>query len=332
VFPLALTRRGAARTAATLFALLLPPLGPALAQSDYPNRPIRVLVAVAPGGVTDLAARSVTPKFNELFGQQFLVENRPGAGGVIGTEMAAKAPADGYTLIFVSAAEMTVNPGLLPKLPYNPQRDFAPIGPVSNTVLVLAAHPSQPLNNVGELVAYAKSRPGQIAFASAGNGTVNHITGEWFANLAGLQLVHVPYRGGGPATLDVVGGQVPVGVLAISSAIQHVKGGKLKVLGVSSSKRVSFVPDWPTIAEQGFPNFDSAVWVGLFAPAGTPAPIIQRLNVELNRVLRMSDVRERLNAQGAEVLGGSPEQLAAMIRDDQARYARLIKQYGIKPD
>ena len=299
---------------------------------DYPTRPIRVIVSVPPGGVTDLAARNVMPRLAEIMGQQFLIENRPGAGGVIGVELASKAAPDGYTLLMVSAAEMTVNPALLAKIPYNAVRDFVPIAPVSNTVMLIAAHPSQPVTNIRELIAAAKARPGQLTFASAGNGTINHVTGEWFANLAGIEWIHVPYRGGGPATQDVLGGQVPFGVLALSSALPHVRSGKIKALGVTSSQRVSFVSDWPTVAEQGLPALDAAVWVGLFAPAGTSAAVIARLNTETNKILAQKDVRDRFNAQGVEVLGGSADSLAAMIRRDQARYAQLIKQYNIKPD
>ena len=251
---------------------------------------------------------------------------------MIGVEAAVRAAPDGYTLIMVSAAEMTVNPALLPKISYEPNRDLVPIAPISNTVMVLAAHAGQSVSSIRELVALAKSQPGRFAFASAGNGTINHVAGEWFGSLAGIDWVHVPYKGGGPATQDVVGGQVPFGMLAVSSALPHVRAGKIKALGVTSAQRVSFVPDWPTIAEQGIAGLDAAVWVGFFAPAGTPPMIVARLNAAANKILAMRDIRDRFNAQGAEVLGGSSEDLAAMMRRDQARYAQLIRQYNIKPD
>ncbi len=323
----ALKRPLLAATAALLLATSLQ----AAAQA-WPSRGIRVLVGVAPGGVTDLAARVVSPYLGAALGQQIVVENRPGSGGLIGVEAGAKAPPDGYTLLMATSAEMTVNPGVFPKLPYDSQKDFAPIGSVCVTAVALAVHSSVPVNNVAELIAFAKARPGRLAYASAGNGTVNHLAGEWFKGLAGVDLIHVPYKGGGPATQDVVAGQVPVGVLAVSTSTAHARAGKIKLLAVSTPKRLSFAPDWPTIAESGFPGFDASIWVGLFAQTAVPREVVVRTNAELNKLLRIPEVRERFGAQGTEVLGGTPEELAAMIRNDIPRYGKLAREYNIRPD
>ncbi len=298
----------------------------------YPSHPVRVLVGVAPGGVTDLAARIIFVKLAESLGQQFIVDNRPGGSGVIAASAGAKAAPDGYTLYMGNIADMAVNPALQPKLPYDPVKDFAPVAPISDTALTLAVHPSVPAQNLRQLIELVKSQPGKVAFASAGNGTVPQLVGEWLNHAAGIKMIHIPYKGGGPSTQDVVAGHVPVGVIAVSAATPHARAGRLRVLGVSTAQRLSFQPDWPTIAESGFPGFNASVWVALFAPAATPKEIISLLNTEVNRVLKLPDVRERFNAQGADVLGGSPEALNALVRADLQRFGRMIREFDIRAD
>jgi tripartite-type tricarboxylate transporter receptor subunit TctC len=303
----------------------------ALAQ-QYPTRPVRLLVGVAPGGVTDLAARIIAPKLGQALGQTFIVENRPGASGAIAATAAAKAAPDGYTLFLGNVADMAVNPALQPSLAYDTLKDFVAVAPVSNTALTVVVHPSVPANDLRGLIALAKAQPGKLSFATAGNGTVNQLVGEWIKHDAGIQMIHVPYKGGGPSTQDVLAGHVPIGVIAVSAARAHVHGGRLKLLGVSTAQRLSFEPGWPTIAESGFPGFNASVWVGLFAPASVPKPIVARLSAEMNRILKMPEVRDLFNAQGADVLTGTPEELTAMMRADRQRYGRMVQDFDIHMD
>ncbi len=319
------------RTLALIAATLLI-AGPQASAQGYPNKPVRVLVGVPPGGVTDLGARIVFNRLGEVMNQSFVIENRPGAIGSLAGRVVLKSPADGYTLLMGSSADMAIGPSLLRDMPHDPLKDFTGVVPVSSTAMTISAHPSLAANTIAELIQLAKAKPGTLSYASAGNGTVNHIVGEWFKSVAGVDITHVPYRGGGPATQDAVAGQIPLAAIAVSNATPVVKAGKLKVLAVTSAKRVPFQPDWPTVAEAGFPEFDATVWVAVFAPTGTPTDVIARLNSEINRVLKSPDVRERFNSQGAEVTGGTPEDLNRLLRDDAARYAKLIKQFGIKLD
>jgi tripartite-type tricarboxylate transporter receptor subunit TctC len=298
----------------------------------YPSHPVRVLVGVAPGGVTDLAARIILVKVGEKLGQQFVVDNRPGGSGVIAASAGAKAAPDGYTLYMGNIADMAVNPALQPNLPYDPLKDFAPVAAISDTALTLAVHPSVAAKDLRQLIDLVKSQPGKIAFASAGNGTVPQLVGEWLNHAAGMKMIHVPYKGGGPSTQDVVAGHVPVGVIAVSAATPHARAGRLRVLGVSTEKRLAFQPDWPTIAESGFPGFNASVWVALFAPAATPKEIVSLLNAEVNRVLKLPEVRERFNAQGADVLGGSAEELGGLVRADLQRFGRMVREFNIRAD
>ena len=317
----------------TVFAAaLLCAIGPEARAQGYPSKPVRVLVGVPPGGVTDLAARIVFNRLSEMKGQSFVIENRPGAIGSLAGRVVLKSPADGYTLLMGSSADMAIGPSLLRDMPHDTLKDFTGVVPVSSTAMTLSAHPSLPANTIPELIQLAKARPGALSYASAGNGTVNHIVGEWFKSVAGVDITHVPYRGGGPATQDLIAGQVPLATIAVSNATPFVKAGKLKVLAVTSGKRVPFQPDWPTVAEAGFPQFDATVWVAVFAPAGTPADVISWLNGEINGILKSPDIRDRFHSQGAEVTGGTPEALNTLLRQDSARYAQLIKQFGIKLD
>jgi tripartite-type tricarboxylate transporter receptor subunit TctC len=302
-----------------------------LAQA-YPARPVTIIVPASPGGVADLAARILAPKLTEVLGQQVLVENRPGAGGSIALGVVAKAKPDGYTLVMGTIADVSIHPMLVPTVPYDTQKDFAPIVPVSSTALTIAVHPSVTANNLRELAAQAKADPKKFSYASAGNGTLNQVVGEWFAHEAGIKMNHIPYKGGGPATQDVIAGHVPVGILTVSAAIPNVTAGRLKVLGVSTAKRLPFEPNWPTVAESGFPNFNALIWVGLLAPANVPKDIVAKLNAQVNTILKSTEVRSKFHAQGADVLGGTPEDLASTIRSDRERYGRMLKDYNINLD
>ncbi|MDB5473033.1 MAG: bordetella uptake protein [Devosia sp.] len=298
----------------------------------YPARPITIVVPNPPGGVADLAARMIAPKLSEALGQQVLVENRPGGSGSIALGLVSRAKPDGYTLLMGTIADLSIHPLLMPTVPYDTQKDFAPIVSVSSTALTIAVHPSVTANNLRELVAQAKADPKKFAYASSGNGTINQVVGEWFAHDAGIEMNHIPYKGGGPAAQDVIAGHVPVGIIAVSAAKPNVTAGRLKVLGVSTAKRLPFEPNWPTIAESGFPNLSASLWVGLLAPANVPKEIVVKLNAEVNTILKSAEVRNKFHAQGADVLGGTPEDLVSTIRSDRERYGRMLKDYNIRID
>lgn len=298
----------------------------------YPAKPVRIVVGVPPGGFTDSIARVLAQKLVEATGQQFLVENRAGASGMIAIDAALKAPADGYTLLVSTNGEMTVNPHVLPKISYDPFRDFAHIVAAAYGAMAITVNSGAGFNSLQDLVAAARARPGFYSYASAGNGTVNHLAGEWLASAAGIKIVHVPYKGGGPAAQDVVGGQIPVGVLAILAAIPHVKTGRVKVLAVTSAKRLPFAPDMPTVAELGFPGFDATIRAAFFGQPGIPKEVVSRINAEVNRALTLPDVRERFYGVGADVLGGTPEDMTALLRSDYARYGRIARESNMRAD
>jgi tripartite-type tricarboxylate transporter receptor subunit TctC len=297
---------------------------------QYPTRPVRILVGNAPGGVTDIAARVITPRLSQLLGQSFVVDNRPGATGAIAGRTVAKAIPDGYTLLMGNVADMAVNPLLMKDLGYDTIRDFMPISTISNTTLTIAVNPSVPARTLPELIALAKAKPRTLSFASAGNGTVNQIVGEWINHAAGIEMLHIPYKGGGPATADVLAGQVPIGVLSISNTRQLAHLGKLRVLATSSAQRTTFEPTWPTVAESGFPGFDASVWVAIFAPANTPSAVTNVLSSAISQILRRPDVIADFNEQGAEVMGGSPAELSALMRNDRERYGRMLAEFNIQ--
>ena len=306
---------------------------PAAAQAQgYPAKPVRLLVPFAPGGTTDVLARLVAQKLGDALGQQFLVENRPGAGGNIGTEMAVKAAPDGYTLVMSFDGTMAINPSTYRALPYDPQRDLAPVASVAQVPLLLVVHPAVAAKTVPEFVALAKASPGRINYSSAGNGSTGHLTGELFKGRAGIDMVHVSYKGGGQAVQDLLGGQIQMVVTALPTVEGHLKGGKLRALAFTSAKRVPGAPEVPTLVESGFPGFEVLSWYGILAPAGTPPDIVRKLNAEINRLLDMPDVRERLTTLGAEPTGGTPEQFAATIRTDTARWAKVVKEAAIRID
>ncbi len=321
------------RLAGLVLSAVVVGLGPgeALAQG-YPSRPIRFIAAFPPGSASEILGRVVGQKLHESWGQPVVVEARPGAGGTIGADLVAKSAPDGYTLLVGSSAEVTVGVSLYPKLPYDPVRDLAPviaIGPVPNILLV---NPAVPATSVKELVALAKSRPGQLNFASSGNGTTSHLAGEMLKLQAGIDMVHIPYRGSPPALTDLLGGRISVMFAPLTTALPHVRAGKLVALGVSSPKRSSAAPEVPTMMESGFPDFEASIWFGILAPAATPKDVVGKLNAEIGRILKLPEVRETLSKQGAEPVGGTPEDYAALIRKDIAKWAKVVKESGARID
>lgn len=302
----------------------------ALAQS-YPAKPIRVVVPFPPGGGTDIVARTVTPKMAEILGQPFVIENRAGAGGNIGTEAVAKSPADGYTLV-VASASTAINTTLVPNLSWNFSRDFAPVVLMVVNNHLLAAHPSVPANNVRELLALAKAKPGQVTYASYGPGSSAHLTAELFKLMAGVDLLHVPYKGAAPAVNDLLGGQVNIIFADVAAMLSHLKSGKLKALGIGSAKRFEGLPDVPTIAEAGVPGFEAGGFLGLAAPAGTPPAAIQALNAAAQKSLAMPEVRERLLGLASPPVGGTPEEFGSYMKREIDKWARVIRAANIKAE
>jgi tripartite-type tricarboxylate transporter receptor subunit TctC len=298
------------------------------AAQPYPARSIRYIVPQAPGGSSDTLARIVVARLSESLGQQVVVDNRPGATGVIGAELVAKAPADGYTLIQVATSHAT-NPALGVKLPFDTLRDFAPITLLSRQPNVWIVHPSLPVRNMRELIALAKSRPGQIDFASSGTGGSQHLAGELLNVMAGIKLVHIPYKGSPPALIDVLGGRVPLMSSTLAPAMPHVRNGKIRALAVTGAKRSSAAPDIPTVAESGLEGYEAIAWQGVLAPAGTPREVVQRLHAELARIIAQQDARRMLAEQGYEPAGTSPEQFDAYIRTEIVKWSRVVKSAGI---
>ena len=303
---------------------------PALGQS-YPLRPIRVVVPFSPGAGTDAISRILAQRLSESLGQQLVVENRPGAGGTIGTEIVARAPGDGYTLLFAPAAH-AINPSIYPRLGYDIERDLVTIAVAASLPVVLAVESSVPAKSVAELVALAKSEPGKLTMASAGNGTVFHLTGELFKAAAGVHIVHVPFKGGAPAMAALVGGQVSMAFETSLTIAPHVKSGKLRGLAVASEGRIAILPEVPTLAQAGYPGILAENWYGLYAPAGTPKEVLARLHADLSRALADTDTRQKLAAQGAETRNLTSEQSAAFVRAEIAKWARVVKESGARID
>ena len=310
-------------------AVLLATVTCAAAQS-YPVKPVRMLVPFAPGGNVDITARSVAPGLAELLGQQVLVENRPGAGGSIATNAVAKAPPDGYTILMASSSVMTNGPALYQNLPYDIVRDLAPVGRVSVVPLVIVVHPSVPAKNTRELIAVAKAQGGHMLMANAGVGTTNHLVAELFLIRTGTKMNLVPYKGSGPALMDLVAGQMYAHVDQVSSALPFIKAERIRAIAVTTAQRAAALPQVPTLGESGVPGFDASTVTGILAPAATPREVITRLNGALNKVLATSAVRERFAALGAEVQPGSSEELGKFIREDLALWVKVVKQAGIK--
>jgi tripartite-type tricarboxylate transporter receptor subunit TctC len=294
----------------------------------YPSRPVRFIVPFPPGGVADVTARLMGQKLTEALGQQAVIENRPGASGVLGADTAAKATPDGYTLL-LTTGDFITTPTLMPKMAFDPYKDLIPITMIATAPLLLGAHVGGSIASVKDLLAQAKAEPGKIAFSSPGNGTINHLAVEWLAIEGGIKLLHVPYRGGVPAATGVAAGDVPIGALTPSSAQPFIEAGRIKPLALMTAQRPAFAPDWPTLAESGM-AVDAALWVGLFAPAGTPSAIVQRLDTEVGRILQDTTVRKRLNDLGTEASAISQAAFAERIRLDAARYGKIIEQTGIR--
>jgi len=298
----------------------------------YPSKAIKIVVPFSPGGSTDITARAVAQKLAEAWHQPVIVDNRVGAGGMIGADAVAKSPPDGYTLLMCSPQEVAVLQHVTPKMPYDPQRDLAPITLATITPLVVAAYPGLPVKTIQDLVALAKAKPGTLGFATPGLASTQHLTGEMIMQAAGIRLVHIPYKGAGQSIPDVIGGQVPLGIYALLTIAQQAKAGKLRVLAVTTPKRSSIAPEVPTLAESGFPGFHTSVWFGLMAPAATPKAIIDKLNAEVARILKLPDVAERITSQGGEVVGNSPAEFAAFVASESAKYGKIIREAGVRAE
>jgi len=310
--------------------LLLGLAGPAHAQ-EYPTRPVRLIVATVPGGGTDAIARILGGKLSALLGQQFVIDNRGGAGGIIGTEIVARAPADGYTLLMGFIASLAMNPALV-RTPYDTLKDFSPVSLVADAQYIMTVHPSVPPRTVKDFVSYAKSNPGRINYASAGNGTPVHLAAELFKSVAGVNLVHVPYKGGGPAAAAVLRGEAQLIFGSVTATMPQIKAGKLIALGVTGPKRLPSAPQYATIAELGYPGFEVTSWYGVLAPARTPAGVITKLNAAVINALKAPEVREQMARQGLEPIGSTPAEFAAHLKREVARWARVVKEAGIKAD
>ena len=301
--------------------------GPLAAQS-YPTKPVRLIVPFAPGGGTDIMARTLGQKLTESWGQQVVVDNRGGAGTIIGTELAVKSPPDGYTVMLANIA-LALNPGLHSKLPYDALKDLTPVILIASQPNALAANPSLPANSVKELVALAKSKSTKLNYASSGNGGVGHISGEMFRIMIGADLAHIPYKGGGPAAIDVIAGQVPIAFISLPTVMSHLKAGKLKVLAITDSKRSAAAPNIPTVSET-LPGFQVDNWIGLLAPAGTSKEIVAKLNSDILKAIQTPELRERMLAQGFDVQGSTPAQFGAAIKADIEKYTKIIRQANIR--
>jgi len=305
-------------------------MGGAFAQS-YPNKPIKVIVGYAAGGAVDIVARTIGQSISGPLGQPVVVENKPGAGTNIAVKAAITAEPDGYTLMMAANA-LAANMSLYQPAPFDAERDLVAVSLIGRVPVVIAANPNAPFNTAKQLIDAAKGKPNSIAYGSPGNGSTPHMAIELFARAAGIDLQHIPYRGGTPAITDVIGGQLPLVAVNALEVLPHVKSGKLKVLAVLSPNRSSIFPDVPTIAESGFPGFEASVWYGLVAPAATPKPIVQKLHEEVQKALQTKEVRERMNAVGGEVVPGSSEMFTNLIRSERARYSKLVREANIQPD
>jgi tripartite-type tricarboxylate transporter receptor subunit TctC len=299
---------------------------------NYPTRPITLVIPFAPGGSTTIVGRGVAEKMGELLGEKIIVDNRPGAGGTVGTRAVAKSEPDGYTLVLGYTGTLAIGPSLYKNVGYDPRKDFAPIGMIGNAPNSLVVNPSFPAKTVAELITYAKANPGTINFGSAGAGTASHITGEYFARAAGITLVHIPYKGTGPALTDLLGGHIPMAFAPIPASHTNVAAGKLRALAVTSTTRSGLLPDVPTVAESGLPGFDASLYYGLAAPAGTPRPIIDKLNKALRDALASDEVKRQLGNDGTDITPGSPEDYAALIDKDEKKWAQLVKASGVEPE
>ena len=316
---------------ASVIALVVFCAAPAQAQ-NYPAKPIHILVPYAPGGITDIASRIVGAKLTEAWGQQVVVENRPGGNGFIAMTAGAKAAPDGYTLVMVTVGDVAINPAMFKEMPYDVERDLAPIAMVSDAPMVLAAHADAPFKSVAEAIASAKAQPGRISVATPGNGSVNQIVLEWMALNTGTRFQHIPYEGGAPAAAALAAGDIPLGVLASSSVAPHVKSGRVRVLAVTMGKRSTLNPEWPTLQQEGVKEIDASNWTALFAPKATPQPIIDKLNAEVVKILNMPDVKERFAGGGVVTIPSRAAELDARVKQEAERFRAIVQKANIRPD
>jgi tripartite-type tricarboxylate transporter receptor subunit TctC len=297
----------------------------------YPVKPVRVVVPSSPGGGTDIVARIMAPELAKHLGQQFVIDNRPGAGTMIGIEIVANAPADGYALL-MTPSTLAINSALYKKVPYDPVRDFAPITELISSPSIIVVHPSVPVKTIKELIAFARARPGQMNYASAGTGTYPHMTMELFQSMAGVKMVHIPYKGTGPATIDMLAGHTAVMAGTILSVMPYVRAGRLRALGITSAKRSPVAPEIPTVSEAGLPGFESVQWYGFLAPAKTPRDVVTRLHAETARILQQTETRERFTNDGADPVGNTPEEFGRFVQSELAKWAKVARDAGIRPE
>ena len=316
---------------ASVIALVVFCVAPAQAQ-NYPAKPIHILVPYAPGGISDIASRILGAKLTEAWGQQVLVENRPGGNGFIAMAAAAKAAPDGYTMVMATGGDVAINPAMFKEMPYDVEGDLAPIAMVSDAPLVLAAHAGAPYNTVADVIAAAKAQPGRISVATPGNGSINQIVLEWMALNTGTQFQHIPYKGGAPAAAALAAGDIPLGVLASSSVAPHVKSGRVRVLAVTMAKRSTLNPEWPTLQQEGVKEIDASNWTALFAPKATPQPVIDKLNAEVVKILNMPDVKERFAGGGVVTIPSSAAELDARVKQEAERFRAIVQKANIRPD
>ena len=302
------------------------------ADSAYPTRPIRMVIPFAPGASNDITARLIAPRLSEALGQSVVVDNRGGAGGVLGADLVAKAQPDGYTVLMGSPGPLTVNPVLIPNLPYQPKRDFVPVTLLAIVPSILEVNPALPAKSVQELIALARATPGKLNYASAGVGSVPHLAGELFKLLAKVNITHIPYKGSSPAITDLIGGQVSMFFDNMASAVPYVKAGRLRALAITIPQRSAVLPDLPTMIEAGVPGYEAYSWNGLVAPAGTPPAVVKRLAAEVAAVLALPDIREKMKGLGAEVVGNSPAEFAAFMDKESAKWGRVVREANIKPE
>jgi tripartite-type tricarboxylate transporter receptor subunit TctC len=299
---------------------------------SYPAKPVRMVVPFPAGGATDIVGRLIAQKLTESWGQPVIVDNRSGAGGTIGSDVAAKSAPDGYTMLIGTSSTHAIAPSLYSRLPYDPVRDFAPVTLVASATILLAVHPSLPAKNVRELIALGRKKPNALSFASSGNGGISHLIGEHFKAAGGIEMLHVPYKGDTPALVDLVSGQVHLMFGTAVSFLPYVRAGRLNALAVTNPERSPIAPDVPTIAESGLPGFEALQWFGIFVPAGTSRDIVARLNAEIVKIARLPDIRERMTSLGADAVGNAPEQFAGFLKADTAKWAKVVKQSGARID
>jgi tripartite-type tricarboxylate transporter receptor subunit TctC len=306
--------------------------GAAQAQASYPNRPIQLVVTVPPGGAADLIARVIGARLSDALGQQVVINNRGGAGGTTAAAQVAKSASDGYTLLLNTIATHGIGPHIYANLPYDPVKDFLPVILIAKLPLIMVVNAELPAQTVKDVIALAKAKPGELTFSSSGSGGAPHLAGEMFKHQTGTELQHIPYRGSGPAVIDLIAGRITMMFDATPSLLPNITAGKLRPVAAASPQRHRLLPDIPSFAELGYPAMDIALWYGVVVPAGTPAPIVQRLNAELAKVVEMPDVRKNLSEQGADLQGGSAEDFGAFMREESARWSAVVKQAGIKPE